>query len=123
MEGWRGGISGAARPSPAVPVHLAPLTSRRGNPEAAAAAAPQKHCRTIAVPIILLVYSISLRTRQTLVTVAILHTQPYLSIAALRPSRFRASLGRVNTLHTTRRDSHRHTLAFDAHTQPLEAAL
>jgi len=73
MEGWRWGISGAARPSPAVPVNLAPLTSRRGIPEAAEAAA--QHCRRIAAPIILFVYSISLRTRQTLVTVAISYTQ------------------------------------------------
>ena len=38
MEGWRWGISGSSRPPPAVPVNLAPLTSRRGNPEAADAA-------------------------------------------------------------------------------------
>jgi hypothetical protein len=99
----------------------APLTSRRGNPEAAeAAAAPPQYYRCPNHSLRLFYFLA--QTPDSRYCRYITHAA-YPPIAYSHPSRSRAPLGRVNTLHTTRRDSHRHTLAFDAHTQPLEAAL
>lgn len=122
MKGWRWVISGSSRPLPAVPVNLAPLTSRRGNPEAAAAA-QQKHRRNIAVSIILLVYSVYLRTRQTLVTVVILHTQRIcLSQNFVQADSVRTPRPRQHNPNHTVRFASPHSRFRRAYYSPLEAA-
>lgn len=122
MKGWRWGISGDSRPSPAVPVNLAPLkVRRRGNPEeqAAAPAALPAVLQSQSLSAEHLSLQFSLRTRPQLFTVAISHTHPaYQSVTHPRPSP-----GRVNTLSIPHAAIRIATLSLSTRIpQPLEAA-
>ena len=116
MEGWRWGIFGSSRPSPAVPVNLAPLkVRRRGNPEEQASSTSST-ARHTAVPITLfgaLVSSLFLTHTPAFIYCRYITYAPSVLVCRAPPSKPRP---RQHTLHTTRRESHRHTLAFDAHT-------